>query len=251
MTFPSVSIWVLPPLPVANVVEYFHRCDPAGKIIIFILAFGSLLGWTIMIGKYLEFSRTKAANAKFEARLAQAPTLLNIDPDLRGITGTYAATARQAFKAWHRAQGGAFAIGHVENALQRGVATGCSSYEARMIILGSLVAGAPFLGLLGTVWGVMDAFGGIANAKSASIAALAPGISGALLTTISGLLVAIPSVFGYNYLLATSKFMAGELEDFASNLADRIELEANEIHTQRAPHSPAEPAADAASAPRA
>lgn len=67
-----------------------------------------------------------------------------------------------------------------------------------------------------------------------------PGISGALLTTISGLLVAIPSVFGYNYLLTMAKSMAGELENFASNLADRIELEAREANGQ--PVTPEEPA---------
>ena len=70
-----------------------------------------------------------------------------------------------------------------------------------MVMLGSIVTGAPFLGLLGTVWGVMDAFGGMAGAGSASLQGLAPGVSGALLTTVAGLVVAIPSVFGYNYLL--------------------------------------------------
>ncbi|MDE3084660.1 MAG: MotA/TolQ/ExbB proton channel family protein, partial [Verrucomicrobiota bacterium] len=62
--------------------------------------------------------------------------------------------------------------------------------------------------------------------QSASIQTLAPGVSAALLTTISGLVVAIPSVFGYNFLLAKSKQLVTELENYASSLADRIELEA-------------------------
>ena len=95
-----------------------------------------------------------------------------------------------------------------------------------MVVLGSIVTGAPFLGLLGTVWGVMDAFGGMAGAGSASLQSLAPGVSGALLTTVAGLVVAIPSVFGYNYLLQNTKIAVVELENFASTAADRLELEA-------------------------
>ena len=96
-----------------------------------------------------------------------------------------------------------------------------------MIMVGSIVSGAPFLGLLGTVWGVMDAFGSITGAQ-ATIASLAPGVSGALLTTVAALLVAIPAVFGYNFLLTKVKMGVTELEGFASNLADLIELEAKE-----------------------
>jgi biopolymer transport protein TolQ len=117
-------------------------------------------------------------------------------------------------------------MGHVENALQRSVAEQIIRYEAKMVVLGSIVTGAPFLGLLGTVWGVMDAFGGMAGAGTASLQGLAPGVSGALLTTVAGLVVAIPSVFGYNYLLQQTKISVVELENFASTAADRIELEA-------------------------
>ena len=95
-----------------------------------------------------------------------------------------------------------------------------------MITLASLVSGAPFMGLFGTVWGVMEAFSAVSVLQTASIQTLAPGVSAALLTTIAGLLVAIPSLFGYNILLGMVKTMITELENYASNLADRIELEA-------------------------
>jgi len=72
----------------------------------------------------------------------------------------------------------------------------------------------------------MEAFGAIAEQGSATLATLAPGVSAALLTTIAGLVVAIPSVFGYNILLGNVKTMITELENYASTLADRIELEA-------------------------
>jgi biopolymer transport protein TolQ len=94
-----------------------------------------------------------------------------------------------------------------------------------MIFLASIVSGAPFMGLLGTVWGVMTAFDSVSVQQTASIQTLAPGVSAALLTTIAGLLVAIPSLFGYNMLQAKTRTMITEAENFASSLADRIELE--------------------------
>jgi biopolymer transport protein TolQ len=114
-------------------------------------------------------------------------------------------------------------MGHVENAVQRGVARTMVKYEDKMVLLSSLVSGGPFLGLLGTVWGVMVTFGALT--EKASIAQLAPGVCGALVTTTLGLLVAIPATFGYNYLLTQVKIMTTELENFASSLADRVELE--------------------------
>ena len=86
------------------------------------------------------------------------------------------------------------------------------------------MSGAPFLGLLGTVWGVMDAFGTM-DKGGATIEHLAPGVSGALLTTVAALCVAIPIVFAYNGLLGMTRSAMTRLENFASNLADRIELE--------------------------
>ena len=109
--------------------------------------------------------------------------------------------------------------------MDRSVAEQGLKYEEKMVLLGSIVAGAPFLGLLGTVWGVMDAFGAMSVSSSASLQALAPGVSGALLTTVAALIVAIPSVFGYNYLLQKTKIALIELENFASTISDRLELE--------------------------
>lgn len=117
----------------------------------------------------------------------------------------------------------------MENSLQRAVSRVTLRYESRMVMLSSIVTGAPFLGLLGTVWGVMDAFGSISTASGASVGTLAPGVSGALLTTVAGLVVAIPSVFGYNFLLTQTKLMVIEAENFASDLADRIEIETKEL----------------------
>ena len=218
----------------ANVFTYFGQSNLAGKVIILILVLFSIVAWTVMLGKYMDLSKLRSQNQRYERLLSQEKHLIALNPERPGKgSGPYYYVVREALEAFHR-YGGDLAdthratlrMGHVENALQRSVAEQIIRYESKMVVLGSIVTGAPFLGLLGTVWGVMDAFGGMAGAGSASLQGLAPGVSGALLTTVAGLVVAIPSVFGYNYLLQNTKIAVVELENFASTAADRIELEA-------------------------
>jgi biopolymer transport protein TolQ len=215
-------------LPTLAMLQAFAQSNLAGKAIVVLLLVFSLLAWTVMVGKYMELARFKEQNRSFQKRLDASERILQIDPNLPGALGPYAHLGREALKTYHGRVRSKQAIGHVENSIQRAVSWSLLRYESRMTLLGSIVSGAPFLGLLGTVWGVMDAFGSIAGSEGASIATLAPGVSGALLTTVAGLLVAIPSVFGYNYLLTLVKLQITDLENFASILADRIELEAND-----------------------
>src|SRR4051812_9708772 len=111
----------------------------------------------------------------------------------------------------------------VQIAMERAVGENALRLESQMILLATAVSGAPFLGLLGTVWGVMDTFSGVASAGSANLAAMAPGVSAALITTVTGLLVAIPAMFGYNFLVTTIRGMVVELDNFAAELASEFE----------------------------
>ena len=92
-------------------------------------------------------------------------------------------------------------------------------------MLALAVSGAPFLGLLGTVWGVMSAFSYVAQAGKADLATMAPGVAAALVTTVAGLLVAIPSMFGYNWLVHNLRVRTVELDNFAQEFVSRIETE--------------------------
>jgi biopolymer transport protein TolQ len=95
--------------------------------------------------------------------------------------------------------------------------------EKGMIILSTAVAGGPFIGLLGTVWGVMSTFAGIAESHSASLTTMAPGVAAALVATVTGLLVAIPAMFAYNMMVTTIRFITQELDGFASRFANQVE----------------------------
>ncbi len=219
-----------------NILTYFGQSNAAGKLIVMALIFFSLIAWTIMIGKFMELRRMNELNRAFEDRLMQAPSLLYQEQP-RSQTIPYNMLYHEAVNAFRRAEAAEaddlemakrLQVSHMENAIQRCVTRKSADYESRMVFLASIVTGAPFLGLLGTVWGVMDAFGAVALRSTATLQMLAPGVSGALLTTVAGLLVAIPSVFGYNILLSHTKSMITELENFASTLADQIEMESKQ-----------------------
>ncbi len=222
--FAAVNLW-----------EIFLQCDIVGQIITVGLGISSIIAWAVMIGKRNELTNLRYLNMAFEQHIRDQRTILDLPESYRNKRSIpYGDLFADAIDAYERAgyineQHGIndprARLEQAENAIQRALARQTLRYEASMIFLASIVSGAPFLGLLGTVWGVMEAFGAVATQQAANITTLAPGISAALLTTVAGLVVAIPSVFGYNYLLGNAKRLIIELENFASSLADRIELE--------------------------
>jgi biopolymer transport protein ExbB/TolQ len=111
----------------------------------------------------------------------------------------------------------------VRVALERAASGQAMALEKGMIVLSTAVAGGPFIGLLGTVWGVMETFSGIAKAASASITAMAPGVAGALIATVTGLFVAIPAMFAYNFMVTSIRAITQELDGFASEYATALE----------------------------
>jgi biopolymer transport protein TolQ len=230
-----MSVHFAPLLASTNVIEIFEHCDPVGQTITGGLAVFSIIAWAVMFGKRNELNSLRRLNHSFERHIRGLKSILELPDNLKDRRDIpYADLLSDAVEAYWRAAAigkekgmdtTRFRLEHAENALQRALARQMLRYESNMIFLASIVSGAPFLGLLGTVWGVMDAFSAVSVQQTASIQTLAPGVSAALLTTISGLLVAIPSLFGYNLLLANTKVLITEVENYASSLADRIELE--------------------------
>ncbi len=222
-------------LSTVNIMQIFAHCDPVGQVITVLLMIFSVIAWSVMIGKNGELKNFRRINHNFERRLREERRLLSLSEPFHNMRSIpYADLLAEAIDAYWRAA----AIGqekgedslsarleHAENAIARALAGQVLRYEKNMIWLATMVTIAPFMGLLGTVWGVMEAFSSVSLQATASIQTLAPGVSAALLTTISGLIVAIPSVVGYNIMLNKTKTLTTEIENYASTLADRIELE--------------------------
>jgi len=230
------GIFAVPPLlATTNIVKVFLDCDPVGQVITILLIIFSIFAWSVMIGKNSELGRLRKLNHSFDRRIRDERKVLDLPESLRNMRHIpYADLLADALESYWRAA----AIGkekgedslsarleHAENAIARALAHQVLRYEENMIWLATMVTVAPFMGLLGTVWGVMEAFSAVSLQATASIQTLAPGVSAALLTTIAGLVVAIPSVVGYNILLNKTKILTTEIENYASVLADRIELE--------------------------
>ena len=221
----SNSIWI-------EVTDYFFQSNFAGQVIVVILIGFSLLAWGAMFCKKADLSEMKKQNAAAARALARSDSVAEAAA-ARGLAGPYAAIIRDAAAALE--QSGAknaassddknSAMTFVDNALQRSLSRQLMKYESNMILLGTVISGAPFLGLLGTAWGVMDCFGSMSAQASVTLQQLAPGVAGALLTTVAGLFVAIPAVFGYNYLTSKSRELITETENFASLVSDIIEMQ--------------------------
>ena len=217
----------------------FQHSNYAGKAVIFVLMLGSIFSWSVMGSKIYMISRARKTSRRFlkRFRTARKPLLIYQNREtyadspmypvyLAGcreltfhLLGTTEIDDTFSTRVAESDRISPTAMNAVRSALEREVGEQALRMESHMTVLATAVSGAPFLGLLGTVWGVMDTFSAIAASNNASLTTMAPGVSGALITTVTGLLVAIPAMFGYNFLVVTIRGMTVELDNFAGELA--------------------------------
>lgn len=208
-----------------------------GKIIIVVLVFLSMFAWSVMAAKALQIRRANRLNEFFDAEFRAQERFFSIFDrrvDVEGcpLFSVYQQGCQDLDKMMNRGDKEeelhhvpVKSIEHVQRTLERGVASESLKLESGLILLAIAVSGAPFLGLLGTVWGVMSVFSEVAQAGRADLTIMAPGLAAAMMTTVAGLLVAIPSMFGYNYLVHNLRVLTVELDNFAQELVSRIEVE--------------------------
>jgi biopolymer transport protein TolQ len=231
-------------IPLASGLVYaFTESTLEGKLVLITLFVASIFSWTVMVTKIRTLNFAKRQSARFSAHFHKDRLPLRIyEQGLRFDGSPYfeiyqAGCAELCFQMLGSTEVDETFRARLESAdkitpaqmravgaaMERAAAEAGLALESQMIILSTAVSGAPFLGLLGTVWGVMDAFGGIARSGTANLAAMAPGVSGALITTVVGLLVAIPAMFGFNFLVTSVRSEIVKAENFAAELASEIE----------------------------
>lgn len=230
-----LPVW-LPAPALGNVFFAFRESDLAGKAIVAILFGGSIIAWSIMITKYRDLGRTDVASRRFlEAYRAEGGGLALFLGDKTVPECPHALIYNTACE-WLQldfARMGGSLDAHptlseerrrgARAAAERTLADMALELEDQMGMLATTVTAAPFLGLLGTVWGVMVAFAGMVASGSALLSAVAPGIAGALLTTVVGLLVALPSSIGYNLLSSRIRKLSIGMENFQEEFLSDIE----------------------------
>ena len=214
----------------------WHKATPEGKAIIITLVIFSIFAWSVMASKAMQMRRAKRLNHYFDAEFRTQKNVMDIfdrrvqvpDCPLFMVYHEGCQELNSRLKSGH-GERKRFAslktMEHVKRTLERTVAQQSLKLESGLILLAIAVSGAPFLGLLGTVWGVMSAFSYVAMKGKADLATMAPGVAAALVTTVAGLLVAIPSMFGYNWLVHNLRVMTVELDNFAQELVSKIETE--------------------------
>mgnify|MGYP001547163541 CR=1 FL=1 len=218
-----------------ELVYIWKQATPEAKVIIFFLIIFSVIAWFVMISKAIQMRQAKKLNGYFTAEFRSQKAVLDVfDRKVQAEAcplfmvykaGSVELDARLKTPEGRKKQMSLKGIEHVKRTMENAVAQESLKLESGLILLAIAVSGAPFLGLLGTVWGVMSTFGGIAQQGSASLAAMAPGVSAALITTVAGLLVAIPSMFGYNWLVHNLRVLTVELDNFAQEIMSKIETE--------------------------
>src|SRR6185295_5679536 len=230
-------------LAASGIVFAFEHATVAGKMVLLLLAIGSIFSWSIMITKLRVIQFAKKQNLRFRAafrqdrqplrlfeknaRFAGSPNFNVYRAGCQELTFQLLGSAEvdETFRARLEIADkiSPAQMGAVNAAMERAVGETALSLESQMILLAAAVSGSPFLGLLGTVWGVMDAFTGVAEAGSPNLVSMAPGVSGALITTVTALCVAIPAMFGYNFLVTSIRGIIVEMDNFAAELASEFE----------------------------
>lgn len=215
----------------------WKQATPEAKAIIVFLIFFSIIAWSVIGYKVLQMRRATRLNHYFNEEFRAQKAVMDIfDRKLQvdGCplyevyeTGCSQLDARLKGPSGERRKQTVSIknMEHIKRAIENVVAQESLKLESGLIWLSVAASGAPFIGLLGTVWGVMSAFAGIAQAGSATLAAMAPGVAAALITTVAGLLVAIPSMFGYNGLVHKLRTFTVGLDNFAQELVSKMETE--------------------------
>ena len=221
----------------ASIFEIVLGAPLVVKFVMALLVFLSIWTWAIIVSKILLISRATREAAAFESSFWSGGNLDELyekvgqnpkDP----MQAVFAAGMRE----WRRTpaglpSGSALSLAkRIDRAMMRTVARELGRMETQMIVLASIGTAAPFIGLFGTVWGVMNSFLGIAAAGNTTLAVVAPGIAEALLATALGLVAAIPASIAYNSFTTDLARYAGRLDDFSGEfgtiLARQLEVKA-------------------------
>ncbi len=204
------------------------------RIVLLILLLFSLLSWAILFQKFRLFSRMRRQTDKFlqtfrsSSKLLEPNVLLSVgagSPLVNVYTAGYRELASQV--GGNPSPGKLRSLNAIDVSMHIASAGEIHKMEQWMPWLATTGSVTPFIGLFGTVWGVIDAFAGLGTAGAASLRAVAPGISEALIATAAGLFTAIPAVIGYNHFLHQIKEFSSQMHNFASEFTAQVEKNYN------------------------
>ena len=210
----DVSLWAL-----------FMQAGWVVKLVMIGLMGASVWTWAIVIDKYVNFAKARRKFDQFEQVFWSGQSLEELyrtlsDRQNVGMAAIFVAAMREWKKSFER--GARAPIGlqmRIDRAMDVTISREAESFEARLGSLATIGSAGPFIGLFGTVIGIMTSFQAIAGSKSTNLAVVAPGIAEALLATAIGLVAAIPAVIAYNKFMGDAGKLSGRMEGFADEFS--------------------------------
>ncbi len=213
--------------PGSAVMEMLHNSGPVALTVLAVLLLSSLYSWAIILGKLGTFRRARAQSTRFLRAFRKAQRLQEIATVSEQFKPSPLVSVFDEVYETYRRQTGGYGPPRNINALERSAQTASSEaltvLESRLTWLATIAATAPFVGLFGTIMGIVDAFHGLGTAGAATLRAVAPGVSEALITTAAGMLVAVPAVVAYNQFTARCREFGARNDDFARELLNSME----------------------------
>ena len=208
-----------------SIIQLFVRADFIVKSVIVILIASSIYSWALIFEKYRLFQRIEKSTSSFEdkfwkSRSAESfyNSLTNKEKD--PMASIFQSAMNELIKT--KSKSSSVQTNRVSRVLEISANNEIKSIEKDFIFLATVGSTAPFIGLFGTVWGIMNSFQSIAISRNTSLAIVAPGIAEALFATALGLLAAVPAVIAYNKFNSDSKRYSGRIENFSKRFISII-----------------------------
>src|SRR5579864_1924784 len=210
-----------------DILDLLSNTGAVAKLVLLVLLAFSLISWAIILTKWGRLRRARVQSGRFVRAFRKAQRLQDIaavadqfrpSPLVGVFEGGFEEYKRQV-----NATGTLRSVTAVQRGMQIGASEEITRLERNVPWLAITAAVTPFVGLFGTVWGIIDAFHGLGTAGAATLRAVAPGISEALITTAAGLAAAIPAVIAYNLIGASIREFASRSDDFALEVLNAVE----------------------------
>ena len=207
-----------------EIVDLVGETGPVAKVVLLLLLCFSVLSWAIILSKWSLLRRARVQSGRFVRAFRKAQRLQDVamvaeqfkpSPLVGVFTG--------GFTEFRRQNGSVSNLTAIQRAMQIAASEELTRFERNLSWLAITGAVTPFVGLFGTVWGIIDAFHGLGTAGAATLRAVAPGISEALITTAAGLAAAIPAVIAYNLIGSSIREFAARGDDFALEMLNTVE----------------------------
>ena len=225
--------------------EMLNNIGAVATGVLILLLFSSLYSWTVILGKASIFRKATKESRRFIRAFRKANRLQEISAlAIECKASPLAQVFEDVYETYKRQTGGSGPprnLASIERSAQTAASEAISALERRLPWLATIASVSPFVGLFGTVIGIIDAFSGLGSAGAATLRAVAPGISEALITTAAGLFVAVPAVVAYNQLNARIRIFASAVDDFCRELLNSLEEIPVRAPSVARPASPAGP----------